>query len=174
MRYIFNYKLHLAKENFTVLRGGERELWDDNNFNYLNTRCITLFVMNDALLTRYNYLQKLPIKFIYQAAQLCSCRTYSIIHVNRLNGQYLLGLWPCLLQCSVLNEKGTRSQGYLPTSMPTALTAKALCQTKTICRHFVFLEKWTHLLLSRVLGCLLFIDPCILEMHLIHGNTSAQ
>lgn len=93
----FQLQLHLAKENSTVLRGSKIELLDDSNLNYLNTQAIILFAMSDALHTLYNYLQELPIKFIYQATQLCSCGIYSIIHVNGLDGQYLLGLWPCLL-----------------------------------------------------------------------------
>lgn len=122
------------------------------------------FVMNDALLTVYNYLQELPI----------NCRPYSIIHVSRLDGQYLLGLGRCLLYCSVLNGEGTRSQDYLPSGMPMASNCITTMSSQNSMQAFFFLEKITYCLVSRVLRPFTFIDPCLLEMYLIHVNTSVQ
>lgn len=55
---IFSITLAMWQKK-TVFWGSKTVPWDDSNFNYLSSRGITLSVMNDALLTLYNYLWEL-------------------------------------------------------------------------------------------------------------------
>lgn len=98
------------------------------------------------------------VTFICQAVQLCSCRIYFIIHWNMLDGQYLLSLWPCLLQTSVLNGEATRSQWYLPNSMLMAHNWISTMLKQNIMQVFSFS----------------FVFPCTAEMHSAQNSTQTM